>query len=70
MSPRKRGEGRTPHRAVRVEDDLWERFGAVTGELGIDRSAWLRSAILWCLREPGARMPPRAGRSQHDDQAH
>jgi hypothetical protein len=59
MSPRKRGEGKTPIRPVRVEDDLWERFGAVTQQLGTDRSAWLRSAILWCLREPGAKMPQR-----------
>jgi hypothetical protein len=60
MSPRKRGEGKTPLRALRVEDDLWERFGIAASQLGTDRSTWLRSAILWCLREPGAKMPPRA----------
>ncbi len=60
MATRKRGEGKTPHRALRVEDDLWERFGAATTELGTDRSTWLRNAILWCVREPGARMPQRA----------
>jgi hypothetical protein len=60
MSPRKRGEGKTPIRPLRVEDDLWERFGAATQQLGTDRSAWLRGAILWCLREPGAKMPQRA----------
>jgi hypothetical protein len=59
MAPRKRGEGKTPHRALRVEDDLWERFGDATAALGVDRSTWLRNAILWCLREPGARMPQR-----------
>jgi hypothetical protein len=60
MSPRKRGEGKTPLRALRVEDDLWERFGAATGQLGTDRSTWLRNAILWCLRDPDAKTPPRA----------
>jgi hypothetical protein len=59
MSPRKRGEGKTPIRALRVEDELWDRFGEATEQLGSDRSTWLRNAILWCLREPGARSPQR-----------
>jgi len=59
MSPRERGQGKTPHRALRIEDDAWEQFGAATKELGTDRSAWIRDAILWCIREPGAKMPKR-----------
>jgi len=59
MAPRARGQGKTPHRAVRVEDDLWERFDTATKALGADRSGWLREAILWCVREPGSKMPKR-----------
>lgn len=59
MSEAPRRRGKTPHRQVRVEDDLWERFDASTKALGTDRSAWLRDAILWCVREPGSKMPKR-----------
>jgi hypothetical protein len=68
MSPRQRGEGKTPHRALRVEDDLWERFGAATRDMGSDRSTWLRNAILWCLREPGAKQPQRPATAPAPDQ--
>jgi hypothetical protein len=56
---RARGEGKTPHRQVRVEDEHWERFGEVATALGTDRSAWIRDAIRWCLREPGVKAPRR-----------
>jgi hypothetical protein len=69
MSPRQRGEGKTPHRALRVEDDLWERFGAATSQMGSDRSTWLRSAILWCLREPGAKAPQRPAVARTPEQS-
>lgn len=59
MAPRERGQGKTPHRAIRVDDDPWERFDQATKALGTDRSTWLRDAILWCVREPGAKMPRR-----------
>lgn len=51
--------GKTPHRQVRVEDDLWEQFDQATRALGTDRSTWLREAIGWCVRTPGAKMPRR-----------
>jgi hypothetical protein len=57
MSPRK--VGKTKQRQMRVEDDIWDAFGKATETLGTDRSAWLRDAIMWCIREPGAKMPKR-----------
>jgi hypothetical protein len=59
MAPRARGEGKTPHRQVRIEDDPWERFRLAAAALGTDRSAWMRDAVLWCIREPGAKPPRR-----------
>jgi hypothetical protein len=59
MAPRSRGEGKTPHRTVRIEDEHWERFGEAAAALGVARTEWMRDAILWCIREPGAKMPKR-----------
>ncbi len=54
-----RRQGKTPHRQVRVEDDLWERCGQATEALGTDRSGWLRDAIKWCVHAKGVRAPKR-----------
>jgi hypothetical protein len=54
MSPRG-----TPTRPIRIEPELWERFGRAAAALETDRSAALREFIRWYVREPGARMPRR-----------
>lgn len=59
MAPTPRQQGKTPHRGLRVDDDLWETFGRATADMGVDRSTWLRDAIRWCVREPGVKMPKR-----------
>jgi len=60
MAPRARGEGKTPHRALRVEDDLWDAFDAAVRRQGQpDRSAVLREFIRWYVAEPGAKQPRR-----------
>jgi hypothetical protein len=48
---------RTPQRPVRVDDDLWAKFGALVGPR--DRSELLRQFIRWYVREPGAKLPQR-----------
>jgi len=50
--------GKTPMHTVRVEDELWERFGDVAVP---DRSVVIREFIRWYVREPGARLPKRPG---------
>ncbi|GGM26855.1 hypothetical protein GCM10011608_09540 [Micromonospora sonchi] len=47
----------TPHRPIRVEDELWKPFGKVAGER--NRSGIIRQFIAWYLRQPGARLPER-----------
>lgn len=47
---------KTPHRQVRIEPDLWDRFGAIAEP---DRSAVIRDFVRWYVREPGAKMPQR-----------
>ena len=47
---------KTPQRPIRVDDDLWSRFGDVAQP---DRSSVLRDFIRWFVREPGAKMPRR-----------
>lgn len=51
--------GNTPTRPIRIDLDLWDRFGHATEQMGTDRSAYLREVIRWVLREPGAKMPKR-----------
>ena len=46
---------KTPHRAIRVDDDLWAAFGDATD----DRSGTIRGFIRWYVRQPGAKMPKR-----------
>jgi hypothetical protein len=46
---------KTPIRTIRIDDDLWEAFGAATA----DRSAALRDFIRWYTRQPGTRLPRR-----------
>ncbi len=48
------GKG-TPKQTIRVDPDLWMRFGETVG----DRAAALRAFMEWIVREPGAKMPRR-----------
>ncbi|SMD24230.1 hypothetical protein SAMN05660733_07685 [Lentzea albidocapillata] len=59
MAARARGEGKTPVRPIRVEDDLWAEFGEACGEIGHDRSSALRAFMEWLARRPGAKLPQR-----------
>lgn len=47
----------TPKQTIRVDPDLWQRFGAVCG----DRAAALRAFMRWYLREGDLPRRPRAG---------
>ena len=60
MAPRKRGEGKTPHRTIRVEDDIWGPFGEAVEHQGEkDRSPVVRALMAWYARLPGAKLPQR-----------
>lgn len=60
MAPRARGEGKTPHRHLRAEDELWNPFGeAVKRQNEPDRSTVLRAFMAWYIRTPGAKLPVR-----------
>lgn len=50
---------KTPNRVLRVDDDLWARFGQAAAEMGTDRSEYVREFMRWAAREPGAKMPKR-----------
>ena len=58
---RARGEGKTPHRQIRIDDEPWTRFGKLAAAAGTDRSALIRNFVLWYLRLPGAKLPTRPG---------
>lgn len=49
---------KTPTRPIRIDLDLWGRFGEVAEP---DRSAILRDFIRWYVREAGAKLPQRPG---------
>ncbi|MEU4410698.1 hypothetical protein AB0F88_39860 [Streptosporangium sp. NPDC023963] len=50
-------ETHTPHRPIRVDDELWEKFGQLVGER--NRAAIVREFIRWFVRERGAKLPRR-----------
>lgn len=47
----------TARQTIRVDEALWERFGALVP--GGNRSDVVREFIRWYVREGGARMPKR-----------
>lgn len=60
MSPRARGQGHTPHRHLRADDDIWLPFGAAVERAERpDRSTVLREFMAWYARLPGSKMPQR-----------
>lgn len=46
----------TPRQTVRVDADLWDRFGQLAGR---DRSEVVREFIRWYVRDPKAKSPKR-----------
>ncbi|MFI6986065.1 hypothetical protein ACIBSV_46935 [Embleya sp. NPDC050154] len=54
--PKQSPENHTPHRPIRVEDDLWEAFGR---QVGRRRSQVVRDFIAWHTHQPDAAMPKR-----------
>lgn len=59
MAARARGEGKTPVRNIRAENDQWAAFSLACKASGQDRSTVLRSFIDWYARRDGAAMPKR-----------
>jgi hypothetical protein len=47
----------TPHRPIRVSDDLWAAFGQLAGDR--NRASVVRELIAWYCRVPGAKLPQR-----------
>ncbi|WP_033438402.1 hypothetical protein [Saccharothrix sp. NRRL B-16314] len=56
----------TARQTIRVDTDLWDRFGAAAEQSDTDRSEAVRAFIRWYLREPGAKMPRRPDASTGD----
>jgi hypothetical protein len=52
---------KTPHRVVRIDDELWTKAGAAVNAAGTDRSALVREFLRWYVRESGAALPKRPG---------
>jgi hypothetical protein len=55
-----RGSRRTtPLRTTQIADGPWVRFGEVATKLGTNRAALMRTLVLWFIRWPGVKLPPR-----------
>jgi hypothetical protein len=59
VAARARGEGKTPIKNIRVENDEWDAFGAACTAAGTDRSTVIRQLARWYARQPGATLPKR-----------
>jgi len=57
-------DNHTPRHAIRVEEDLWAKFGRLVGVR--NRSSVVRDFIRWYVREPGAAPPLRPGDAAFD----
>jgi hypothetical protein len=57
----------TPTRPIRVDLNLWARFGAAADDVGEDRSTLIRQFMEWYARDPGARLPRRRPLLQSED---
>jgi hypothetical protein len=59
---------KTPLHTIRVDDQLWDAFGAAAAQAGADRSHVLRELMRWYIREEGAKLPKRPGPIIRSDQ--
>lgn len=50
---------KTPHRSIRLEDELWKPLEPAAKANGVDRSTVIRQFVRWYLRVPGAKLPQR-----------
>lgn len=51
----------TRQRNLRIDDDLWDAFGAAVERASpeFDRSTVIRQLVRWYACEPGAKLPER-----------
>jgi hypothetical protein len=49
----------TPRQTIRIDEDLWIRFGDLAASQGLDRSTVLRQFIRWYVRLPDGAIPRR-----------
>jgi hypothetical protein len=54
----------TPKQTIRVDPDLWARFGDAVG----DRAHAIRAFMSWTLREEGGKLPKRPPARGRDDE--
>lgn len=56
----------TPPRSTQIDSEPWEEFGEHVQRLGLTRAGVMRDLVLWWIRWPGAKLPPRP--APRDDQ--
>lgn len=50
---------KTPTTPIRIDREVWAKFGDATAAMDTDRSKTLREFVDWYLRRPGAKLPKR-----------
>lgn len=50
---------KTPPRSTQIDDLPWFRFGAAAHFHGLSRAGLMKQLVLWFIRWPGAKIPPR-----------
>lgn len=58
-------DNHTPHRPIRVDQDLWDEFGALVGDR--NRARMVRDYIRWYVGRPGVAAPKRPTKSERTD---
>jgi hypothetical protein len=56
----------TARQTVRIDHELWDRFGVAARSAGVDRSSVLRAFIRWYVREAGLPERPAPATAPED----
>lgn len=49
----------TPPRSTQLDDEPWASFGAAAAAAGMSRAKLMATLMLWYIRWPGVKLPPR-----------
>jgi hypothetical protein len=58
----------TARQTVRIDHELWDRFGVAARSAGVDRSSVLREFIRWYVHEVGLPQRPAPEHGSTEDQ--
>jgi hypothetical protein len=59
----------TPPRSTQIEGPPWRLFRAAASLLGVSAAGLMKTLVLWFVRWPGAKLPPRPSEADMERRA-